>query len=54
MSDFHVIPNNDLREHKASENCWCNPVQDEECATVWVHPPMDGRVDFETGERLAS
>ena len=49
--DFHVIPINDLKEHKESIDCWCNPnIEDE----IVVHNSMDGREKYETGERKLS
>ena len=26
-----------IREHSATPDCWCNPQQDEEEPSVWVH-----------------
>ena len=53
-NDIHVIPINDLREHDATQECWCKPIEDSECDAVWIHNSMDGREKFETGERLLS
>jgi hypothetical protein len=50
----HVVPLNDLREHIASVDCWCKPIEDDDFPDVWVHHSMDGRESYETGERLAS
>lgn len=50
---YHIVPVNDLREHKLTPECWCRPTPDEE-HDVWVHHSLDGREDFETGERLPS
>lgn len=52
MNEIHVYPLGDLREHEVSQQCWCKPVEDDD--GVWVHPSMDGREAFETGERLPS
>lgn len=49
-SRYHVIPTNDLREHEASPSCWCKPTPDED-HDVFVHHSLDGREQFETGER---
>lgn len=51
---IHVLPVDDLREHEPSEDCWCNPTEDDETPAVMVHHSMDGREAFETGERLLS
>ena len=46
----HVIPLNDLREHTASVNCWCQPTEDGEWPDIWVHHSMDQREDYEVGK----
>lgn len=54
---FHVIPQNDLREHECNRmECWCGPIliDEEEGGYIVVHNSMDGREKFETGERLPS
>ena len=46
MTDLHVVPVNDLREHEESSKCWCRPVEIFDAsmhAPVWVHNSMDGR-----------
>lgn len=46
MSAVHVIPIDDLREHKENEDgsCWCNPrIEEEENGLVIIHNPLDGR-----------
>lgn len=48
---YHVVPVNDLKEHELSVDCWCNPKRDEEEPEVIVHYAMDGRENYETGER---
>jgi len=43
--DLHVLPEEDVREHEASSECWCQPKignkDDLSCALtdreVWVH-----------------
>ena len=50
---YHIVPVNDLREHKLTPECWCLPTPDDE-HDVWVHHSLDGREAFETGERLPS
>lgn len=49
---WHVIPRGDLREHTSLQTCWCKPVEDE--PGRWIHNSMDGREQFETGERKPS
>jgi hypothetical protein len=48
---WHVIPVDDLREHHASLECWCGPVEDD---GVVVHNALDGREAYERGERKVS
>lgn len=43
MNDLHVVPNNDLREHETSQDCWCRPVVDQQESGVWLHNSMDRR-----------
>jgi hypothetical protein len=43
VSDIHVTPFNDLREHEDARTCWCRPTQDDEEPSVWVHHSLDGR-----------
>ena len=51
MDRWHILPINDLREHEESESCWCKPEVDE---GVIIHNSMDGREEYETGERELS
>lgn len=41
ISDFHVLPVNDLKPHRDRRDCWCLPVEKE--PGVWVHNSMDRR-----------
>lgn len=38
LKNIHVILKFG-RKHEPSDNCWCNPVQDNESPLVWVHRP---------------
>lgn len=49
--DIHVVPIGDLREHDTYFHCWCDPEYKD---GVWIHNSMDGREDYETGERKYS
>lgn len=51
---YHVYPEDDLREHIMSKDCWCKPKQDEEMSNLYIHNSMDGREYFETGKRKVS
>lgn len=53
---IHVLPNNDVMEHKMSEHCSCVPVVEKFIRTCWphrkamltlhiIHDAMDGRPD---------
>lgn len=48
VRDRHVVPLNDLREHDAISDCWCDPTYDD---GVMVHHSMDRREEYERGER---
>ena len=50
-ANIHVVPLNDLREHEASRDCWCNPTEDEGWPGVWVHHSMDRREEYEEGRK---
>lgn len=52
MSDIHVTPINDLREHEDSAACWCGPSRDDEEPRVVIHNSMDQRETYEKGRRL--
>lgn len=48
---LHVYPRNDVREHDISRSCWCNPT--EVADGIFAHHSLDGREQYETGERKA-
>lgn len=56
----HVVPDDDLREHACTPECWCRPwrsVEDDDMqspTSLFMHRSMDGREAFETGERVPS
>lgn len=52
MTDVHVLPINDLREHKQSAACWCRPRRDEDEERVVIHNSMDQRETYEQGRKL--
>lgn len=48
---MHIYPVDDLREHVVEgTKCWCKPQIDEEY-DVLIHNALDGREQYETGER---
>jgi hypothetical protein len=49
FDELHVMPTNDLREHRMHWKCWCNPMADD---GVYVHHALDQREAYETGRRL--
>lgn len=53
-TEIHVTPMDDYRPHDYTSKCWCRPVEDVEEPDMWMHNSLDGREEFETGERLAS
>ena len=51
----HVVPLNDLRDHTASVDCWCQPTEDDdEWPDIWVHHAMDQREAYENGKEKNS
>jgi len=50
---IHVVPLNDLREHVAQTDCWCNPTPDMEESFVILHHSLDQRERYESGELRA-
>ena len=46
---IHVIPEDDLRGHETTPECWCKPTQDDDEPNVWVHHSMDRREEYEEG-----
>jgi hypothetical protein len=52
MTDIHVVPLNDLREHVSLPSCWCKPTLDDEEFDVYVHHSLDGRERYEEGKAL--
>jgi len=54
MSDIHILPIDDLREHVELRQCPCRPrVDDVEGTAIVVHNSYDGREYFEGGDQLA-
>lgn len=50
---WHVVPENDLRDHDTSPNCWCHPAKDEDAeGDLYIHNSLDGREFYENGERM--
>lgn len=43
MNNIHVIPLNDDIMHHASPKCLCQPLNDPESTTVYVHHAFDNR-----------
>jgi hypothetical protein len=52
MSDVHVYPVNDLREHEISRDCPCNPREDEDEPSVVIHNAWDKRALRERREEM--
>lgn len=43
----HLFPTEDICEHEASAECWCQPQADEDDPTIYVHTSADGREHFD-------
>ena len=56
VKTWHVVPVDDLREHEASVDCWCQPelLDDDYADCVYLHASMDGREAFNSGARKMS
>lgn len=53
VSEFHVLPANDLREHEETLECWCKPTPDAEEPAVLIHHSMDKREEYEQGRAMS-
>ena len=42
-TNIHIMPNNDLKKHIESNNCWCRPTANIEEPNVIIHKSLDGR-----------
>jgi hypothetical protein len=52
-SFFHVMPENDLREHADNATCWCRPTPDADEPLVLIHHSMDRREEYEQGRQAS-
>ena len=45
----HIVPNNDLRPHPLTENCWCRPTvwKNDDGYTIITHNSLDRRELYE-------
>lgn len=53
LFEYHVTPNNDLREHENAAECWCHPTPDPEQPSLFVHHSMDLREQYEEGRQTS-
>ena len=44
---YHIIPENDFREHISSSDCWCKPQLTDGLDNCYTHPSADGREHLE-------
>lgn len=51
--EYHVVPNNDLREHECAQECWCHPTKDDDFPNIFTHHSMDLREQYENGRSLS-
>lgn len=50
-SDYvHIVPIDDLREHRINIRCWCKPTRDTEEPFLFIHHALDQREKYESGE----
>jgi hypothetical protein len=54
MSDWHVIPVGDLKEHISAKDCHCQPYQSPDQPKLWIHNSFDGRELLEFNEEELS
>lgn len=47
--DYHIIPQNDDRNHTCNRHCWCDPLEQD--GRKWIHQSFDRREDYEQGYR---
>ena len=45
---YHVYPVGDCRPHELTQGCWCKPELKD---GIYVHKALDGREQYESGER---
>lgn len=51
----HIIPQNDIKDHEFSRECWCHPEDDLLAhGEEWMHNSADDRESIETGKRKPS
>ena len=43
ISEKHVVPVDDIRDHITDVTCWCQPSEDRDHRHLWVHQSADGR-----------
>lgn len=49
----HIVPVNDIEQHKLGEDCPCCPDEDVQHPDVWVHNAWDGReAHYEHGRKM--
>jgi len=51
MTDLHITPTHDLRDHVMSPDCWCGPTQDDVDPALYIHHSMDRREEYEEGRK---
>jgi len=51
MTAIHILPENDLKEHKESDDCECNPkIEYVDGGKIVIHNSYDGREFIEQWE----
>lgn len=49
----HVTPNGDLVAHLLTPACWCVPMAQADCPSLYAHHAADERERFERGDPAA-
>ena len=52
QDEAHIIPLDDLRNHKVGVDCWCGPTPEADRPDIVAHHSLDRREEYETGRRL--
>lgn len=43
ITQFHIVPVQDIKPHNLHHDCWCKPREDEWTDDMWIHIAMDNR-----------
>lgn len=51
MPEIHALPDDDLRDPVHGRDCWCKPTEEDYQGGIWLHNAIDGREEYETGQK---